>query len=675
MDSKFKTAIDSTKILSDNPYVKLLAKESQSNYTLYAQIFDQMKDGLFSGDQFDYTVGITHGKDELVIGLNGYFTFEDYLSFIGLDASVEIEEFFNSQHLNDLYFFSLNDQVYLIRKIYIPEANDSLFFILNWNESAIYKSYSPYPEGKIYFVTDKHSGGFPFEINNDFESSKARNQNGTGNKVLSKETIFWKKSVSIPDLYFVLMYPNDVISQFPIDTIWFILSLLIGLLVFGLILTFYFSQTNYRPYQKIISKIQQDSQPKNINVDLILENIENLKSENYDLSQFKEESIDEVREIFLKNILIGKYPKNELKRVAQILGWEELEKGGVVVVLTINGKATDEVKLSDKQLAKARKKILEYGVLLDKSNLFIQSLNYDQFVLIYLTQNQELIIQTMTALRQMISIELSANTEFVMSTPFRNIEQLSYSLQDVVSLSMETFFKNKDLRVNTRSANKGMSYTYPVEIEQKLINLVKNKEIDAATQCLESILRTNFLERHLETRDLEDIKQALLNTVKRLIQAHELHYSSFFQENKSEFEKVVGTDSQMLYQVFHSIFLNIFELTMVNEPSNYETIDHIVEYIEKNYTLDLSLSDLASRFHLTESYLSKLIKEATGISFKTYLNLLKVNRAKELLAQRNQNVSEVAEEVGCKNVNTFIRIFKQHTGTTPGKYQNYLTEE
>ena len=34
-------------------------------------------------------------------------------------------------------------------------------------------------------------------------------------------------------------------------------------------------------------------------------------------------------------------------------------------------------------------------------------------------------------------------------------------------------------------------------------------------------------------------------------------------------------------------------------------------------------------------------------------------------------VSEVSYAVGCKNVNTFIRIFKQYEGITPGKYQNY----
>lgn len=674
IDSKFKTALDSTKILSENQSIKLLAEESQQGYPLYAQIFDQMKASLFSGDQLDYKVGITRGKDDIVVGLNGYFVFEDYLSFIGLENNDEIDGSFSKKELNQLTFFSFEQQIYLIRKMYIPEANDSLYFILNWNESAVYKSYNRYPSGAFYFVSDDDRGGLPTKMEDGFEVSHLVNQNGIGSQTLAKDTIFWKQSLSIPELYFVLIYPNNTISQVPIDTIWFILSLLFGLLALGLLLTFYFSRTSYRPYQKIISKIQQDSLNQNMNMDAILEKIETLKTTNYDLGQFKEESIDEIREIFLKNILRGKYPQSELRRMAPILGWEGLDQGGVVVVLTMNGKAVDEIQLSDKQLAKARKKILAYGALTDKSDVLIQSINYDQFVLIYLTKDQELIIQTITALRKILAQELSLNVEFVMSTPFYNLEELPNRLQDVVALSIETSFKNDNLAVQA-TLNKGMTYIYPVEIEQKLINLVKNKESQQARECLESILRTNLIERRLDTQNLADLKRGLLNTLKRLMQINNQEYSLFYQTHKKEFEKLLGTDQQMLYQLFQSIFSELLDQVATEEDSNHDVVKHVIDYIDKHYTKDLSLSDLATRFHLTESYLSKLIKESTGISFKTYLNLLKVNRAKELLAQRNQNVTEVAEEVGCKNVNTFIRIFKQHTGTTPGKYQNYLIED
>lgn len=674
MDSKFKTALDSTKILSENPYVKLLAEKSQQSYTLYAQIFDQMKVSLFSGDQFDYKVGITTGKDEIVVGLNGYFLFDDYLSFIGLEDSAEIAAFFNTEDLNGMTFFSFNNQIYLIRKMYIPEVNESLYFILNWNESAVYKSYSRYPEGKFYFVSDDYPGGLPAKIEGDFESISLINNHEMGSQVLSKDTIFWKRSLSVPDVYYVLIYPNRAISQVPIDTLWFILSLLLGLLAFGSCLTFYFSRTSYRPYQKIISKIQQDAQSEKLNMDAILERIENLKMTNDDLGHFKEESIDEIREIFLKNILLDKYPQSELKRMAPILGWEALDEGGVVVVLTISGKAADEIELSDQQLVKARKKILEYGTLADQSTLFIQPMNYDQFLLIYLTKDQDLIIKTMNTLKKIVKQELSTNVAFVMSAPFNNLEELPRSLQDVVVLSVETSFRNKKLTINKR-AQRGMTYVYPIEIEQKFIHLIKNKEIEPAKQEIENVLRTNFIERRLNTHDIESMKQALLNTLKRLMQINDSDYSLFYQEHKDQFEKLIGTDQKMLYQLFQLIFSEFFEQIPVIESANYDVVHHVIEYIDGHYTEDLSLGDLAGRFHLTESYLSKLIKESTGIAFKTYVNLLKVNHAKELLAQRNQNVSEVAEEVGCKNVNTFIRIFKQHTGVTPGKYQSYLVED
>ncbi|MEM5592183.1 helix-turn-helix domain-containing protein [Niallia circulans] len=63
-----------------------------------------------------------------------------------------------------------------------------------------------------------------------------------------------------------------------------------------------------------------------------------------------------------------------------------------------------------------------------------------------------------------------------------------------------------------------------------------------------------------------------------------------------------------------------------------------------------------------------MIKDHLKSSFKNYVNQLKVEKSKILLESGKYMVSEVGEMVGCKNVNTFIRIFKQHEGITPGKY-------
>lgn len=113
IDSQIETAIDSTQMLADNKKIQELANVKQNNYALFSDIFDQMKDNLFSGYQLGYNLGITQGINQKVVGLNGYFDFDDYLSFIGIPKdNPEIQEFFN------------DDDRYRIRIITVNQSND-----------------------------------------------------------------------------------------------------------------------------------------------------------------------------------------------------------------------------------------------------------------------------------------------------------------------------------------------------------------------------------------------------------------------------------------------------------------------------------------------------------------------------------------------------------------------
>ena len=104
-----------------------------------------------------------------------------------------------------------------------------------------------------------------------------------------------------------------------------------------------------------------------------------------------------------------------------------------------------------------------------------------------------------------------------------------------------------------------------------------------------------------------------------------------------------------------------------------ETVANILRYLDGNYSRhDLSLNDLASRFNLSVPYISKLFKDHTQINFMDYLIRIRMEKAKELLADTDKKIAEVAEEVGYANIHSFIRIFKKYTGCTPGDYRDYM---
>ena len=96
-------------------------------------------------------------------------------------------------------------------------------------------------------------------------------------------------------------------------------------------------------------------------------------------------------------------------------------------------------------------------------------------------------------------------------------------------------------------------------------------------------------------------------------------------------------------------------------------------YLEESYgDPDLSLDAVADHLRVSPDHLSRLLKEATGRSFVAFLNHLRMEKAKGLLADPRLRIAEVAERVGYRDQNYFCRHFKLETGVTPSAWR---TEE
>ena len=79
---------------------------------------------------------------------------------------------------------------------------------------------------------------------------------------------------------------------------------------------------------------------------------------------------------------------------------------------------------------------------------------------------------------------------------------------------------------------------------------------------------------------------------------------------------------------------------------------------------------MAEKFHLTEPYLSKYIKEKSGKTFGENLQNIRMKRAKSLLKNSAMTVENIAYAVGYQNVEHFNRTFKKKFEMTPIQYRN-----
>ncbi|MFV0528707.1 MAG: response regulator [Lachnospiraceae bacterium] len=120
------------------------------------------------------------------------------------------------------------------------------------------------------------------------------------------------------------------------------------------------------------------------------------------------------------------------------------------------------------------------------------------------------------------------------------------------------------------------------------------------------------------------------------------------------------------------IILNIInKLKLEEQGVVHGTIKDLVQYIHEHYHEDISLNELAELAKMSPVYLSTLFKDELGISYVKYLTNIRLQSAKQLLAD-GFLVTEVSEKVGYHNYRYFCDLFKRHTGMTPNEYKGTI---
>ncbi|TBL77653.1 response regulator transcription factor [Paenibacillus thalictri] len=93
----------------------------------------------------------------------------------------------------------------------------------------------------------------------------------------------------------------------------------------------------------------------------------------------------------------------------------------------------------------------------------------------------------------------------------------------------------------------------------------------------------------------------------------------------------------------------------------------IKRYIYDNIEQNISLEDAARFSNMSRSYFSFIFKKEMGDSFTNFVNRTKMEKARDLIMQRNLKVYEAAEKVGIKDEAYFSKLFKKYIGVSPGK--------
>ena len=109
------------------------------------------------------------------------------------------------------------------------------------------------------------------------------------------------------------------------------------------------------------------------------------------------------------------------------------------------------------------------------------------------------------------------------------------------------------------------------------------------------------------------------------------------------------------------------EKTKKTQKQIYHDIE---DYVRSHATTYVTVEEIAEHFGYNTKYLSHMFREISGIPLKQYLLRCKVDEANYLLSETNLPVNLLAEAVGFRDSNNFMKCYKKMTGLTPTQYRN-----
>ncbi len=251
------------------------------------------------------------------------------------------------------------------------------------------------------------------------------------------------------------------------------------------------------------------------------------------------------------------------------------------------------------------------------------------------------------------------------------MSEISESFLGISAILERRFHLGKEL-VFVEDLNRGEnSIYYPYDLERNLVNSVTTGNLESATECLSNIFEMNFIKRSLSKESVSDLKFAMTATIKRIIRGIGVQTEDIFGEGSVIYLELssVGSDREFMMSIRKMVEKICAYQTSLSKESKGKLSDSIAEYVKKNYKDNISILTMSEELFVSQSHINRIMRTEFASTFKAYLDGVRIDAAKNLLASTSLNINVISEEVGFNSTRTFLRVFKKQVGCLPSEYR------
>ncbi|HHW00854.1 MAG TPA: response regulator [Clostridiaceae bacterium] len=234
--------------------------------------------------------------------------------------------------------------------------------------------------------------------------------------------------------------------------------------------------------------------------------------------------------------------------------------------------------------------------------------------------------------------------------------------------------------INLLNNNDGIICDMPEDINKMKISLLDKKDlifnaIEGGSLTYTKEIIKEFVDKIEQTgvltlRDANRIFDELMLIFNNFSMIKEFDANELISYFKSLSRTVCNFEQFKKYLLdFIELFYNLSKKQLGNDNFN---IYEVKEFIDSNYCQDIKISLFTNKYFLSREYLMKLFKDEFGCGIYEYVIKVRMEKARELLADPDIKINKISQMLGYSDNNYFSKAFKNYFGISPSDYRNTL---
>ena len=203
------------------------------------------------------------------------------------------------------------------------------------------------------------------------------------------------------------------------------------------------------------------------------------------------------------------------------------------------------------------------------------------------------------------------------------------------------------------------------QLEELLLKHEKMQILNVVREKLDYMVEQNRVNADI----LFSLKQEILQLLYVYLYRNGVQATELFSDNQSLKIQLKATESvfDMIKWVNYAVARTLDYEQEIKRT--FSVVEKVENYIHDHYKENITREHIADSLFMTPEYLAKLYKRKTGRTIKDYINQYRIEQAKKLLQNGEQNIGDVAGDVGFENFSYFSTVFKKYEGISPGEYR------